>query len=739
MKKSRVFRLNKSFNYFILLVMLALLGAACGGGGTTGGSTPPIGDLSGTWQVTGTESSPTQACDGASINMVATIVQSGSNLTSNGSDGSVLSGTISGNTVSMSGTYPEGGGTTVVSSATVTVAADCNSFSGSDVWSWTDGTFSCSGTSVFNGVRLSGSGCGTTIPAAPQNIQAASADSQVTVSWNSVSGTTSYNIYWNTSGGVTTADNQIAGATSPYVHASLTNGTAYYYIVTAVNSAGESVPSSEVSATPQVPVGLPAAPQNVQAASGNTQVTVSWNPVSGATLYNIYWNTTGGVTTSDNQITGVTSPYVHTGRANGTTYYYIVTAVNSLGESVPSSEVSVMSGGSSGALDTTFGTTGMVTTDLGADDSGQAVAVDSTNKIIVAGQFRIAASGDFALVRYNTDGTLDNTFGASGKVITNLGADDRGRAAVIDSNGKILVGGDSLVTASDFAVARYNSNGTLDTSFNSNGFVTTDFNNTAEPAMDITIDLNGKIVAAGFAHNGTNYDFAVVRYNSDGSLDTSFNTNGMVTTDLGGDDRISGVATYPNGNVIVVGRTGSASDYDFAIVRYNNDGTLDTTFGTNGVIIIDLGGTNDRAREITFDLNGKIVIVGRSNGTGSNDFVVMRFNDDGSPDTTFGTNGMVITNIGGNDRGRAVVIDSSDRIIVLGTSNSQGGNDFAVIRYNIDGSLDTTFDTNGIAYIDFGGDDRGADIVLDSNGMIIVGGRSDTGSGNDFAAARLLP
>ncbi len=397
------------------------------------------------------------------------------------------------------------------------------------------------------------------------------------------------------------------------------------------------------------------------------------------------------------------------------------------------------SGSSSGMLDTTFGTGGKVTTDLGGDDIGRAVAVDSNDKIIVAGEFNSGGSGDFALVRYNIDGNLDNLFGNSGMVITDIGADDRGRAVVIDSNGMIIIGGDSLVAASDFAVARYNNIGVLDALFNGVGFVTTDFDNRAEPAMDVIIDLNGKIVTAGFAHNGTDYDFGIVRYNSDGSLDTSFNTNGMVTTDLGGDDRISGVGIDSNSKIVVVGRSGSISDYDFAVVRYNGDGTIDTSFGVNGVVIIDLGGTDDRGREITFDSSGRIVIVGRSNGAGNNDFVVMRFNNDGSPDTTFGANGVVITDIGGNDRGRAVVIDSNGRIIVLGTSDSQGDNDFTVLRYNSDGSLDTTFDTNGIVAIDFGGDERGVDIALDSIGMIIVAGRSDTGSGNDFSVARLLP
>lgn len=396
----------------------------------------------------------------------------------------------------------------------------------------------------------------------------------------------------------------------------------------------------------------------------------------------------------------------------------------------------------SDALDPTFGTSGKVTTNIGSDDIGQnfSVAVDSTNKVVVAGEFVSGGTSDFAVLRYNNTGTLDSTFGSSGIVITDLGANDHGRSVVIDSSGKIVVGGDSLVTASDFAVARYNGNGTLDSSFNGNGFVTTDFANRAEPAMAITTGIDGKLVAAGFAHNGTDYDFGVVRYNSNGSLDTTFNSTGMVTTNVGGDDRISGVTSYPNGDVIVVGRTGSASYYNIAIVRYNNDGSVDSSFGNSGMVTLDLGGTDDRGREIILDSNGKIVIVGRSNSADINDVVVMRFNDNGSPDTTFGINGIVITDIGGNnDRGRAIALDSSDRIIVLGTSDSQGDNDFSVLRYNNDGSLDTTFGVGGIVAIDFGGNDNGNDVALDSDGMIIVCGRSVIGSSHKIAVARLLP
>jgi len=180
-----------------------------------------------------------------------------------------------------------------------------------------------------------------TPPTAPTGVSASGGNEQVTISWPAVTGAASYNIYWSTSTGVTTATGtRIAGASSPFVHTGRTANTAYFYVVTAVNSAGESTASSEVSATTNPPpVAVPAAPTGVVATGGTKAVTISWNAVSGATSYNVYWSTTLGVTVANGtKIAGVTSPFTHTGRADGTAYFYIVTAVNSAGESIASAQ-----------------------------------------------------------------------------------------------------------------------------------------------------------------------------------------------------------------------------------------------------------------------------------------------------------------------------------------------------------------------------------------------------------------
>ncbi len=180
-------------------------------------------------------------------------------------------------------------------------------------------------------------------PEQPSNVVAEAGDGEVSVSWDSVPGATSYNIYWDTSPDVTTTSNGSSiNVTSPFVHDGLANGATYYYVVTAVNSYGEGLTSSEVDATPQAFGSPPLSPDNVSAAAGDAEVAVSWDPSVDATSYNIYWSIVSPVTEAvyDGVFSDVTSPHDHPSLTNGTTYYYVVTAINGYGESAISAEVS---------------------------------------------------------------------------------------------------------------------------------------------------------------------------------------------------------------------------------------------------------------------------------------------------------------------------------------------------------------------------------------------------------------
>ncbi|MFN6462359.1 MAG: DUF4347 domain-containing protein [Nostoc sp. DedVER02] len=321
--------------------------------------------------------------------------------------------------------------------------------------------------------------------------------------------------------------------------------------------------------------------------------------------------------------------------------------------------------------DPTFSGDGKVFTDLGfiAIDIGRSVALQSDGKIIVAGD----SNADFALVRYNTDGSLDTTFSSDGKVTTGFGllTTDIGYSLAVQPDGKILVAG---TDGTDFALARYNSDGSLDTTFSGDGKVTTDLGLLAvDVAYSTAVQADGKIVVAGVS----NGDFALVRYNSNGSLDTTFSSDGKVSTDFGllTIDSIYSLAVQADGKILVAGQ----SNGDFALARYNSDGSLDTTFSSDGKVTTDFGLLpNEIAYSLAVQADGKILVAGVSNS----DFALVRYNSDGSIDTTFDNDGKVSTDLGllTLDIAYGLVQQPDGKIIIAGTD----GTDFAVVRYLVD-------------------------------------------------------
>jgi uncharacterized delta-60 repeat protein len=241
--------------------------------------------------------------------------------------------------------------------------------------------------------------------------------------------------------------------------------------------------------------------------------------------------------------------------------------------------------------------------------------------------------GDFALARYNADGSLDTTFGTGGKVTTGFGAFsiDVAFGVALQPNGKIVVAGYTAASdvVADFAVARYNADGSLDTSFGTGGKVTTDFGG-FDLAPAVALQPDGKIVVAGWTEDifFAGADFAVARYNPDGRLDAGFGTGGKVTTSFGAFGCATGVALQPNGKIVVAGNTTDAvGGEDFALARYNANGGLDAGFGTGGKVTTDFGG-DDFANGVALQPDGKIVVAGATFLTTDYDFAVARYQGD---------------------------------------------------------------------------------------------------------------
>lgn len=381
-------------------------------------------------------------------------------------------------------------------------------------------------------------------------------------------------------------------------------------------------------------------------------------------------------------------------------------------------------------LDGTFGAGGKVATVL-AKGQGEAMAMQDDGKIVVAGRALGESSFDFAVLRYLADGSLDTSFGSGGVATADVsgGGNDEAYGVAVQDDGKIVVVGTSRVGATDdFAVARWHPDGTLDADFGTQGVLTTDIAGGPDGAQAVVIQpLDGSIVVAGNAANGSDNDFGVVRYLADGTLDSGFGNGGKVTTSIAGmTDLAQAVALTSDGLIVVVGRVapdgGAASD--FGLVRYLANGTPDPAFGNAGIVRTDFAsGSDDVANGVVVD-GSMIVVAGYSFGgaTGS-DFAIARYGPDGSLDSAFGNGGLVTTDFGmGEDYGYAVAIGPGGVVAVAGQAASTTIADLAVTRYSATGDLDTTLGLNGLVTVDFyGSGDLGRAVTFVGTSALAAG------------------
>ena len=414
-----------------------------------------------------------------------------------------------------------------------------------------------------------------------------------------------------------------------------------------------------------------------------------------------------------------------------------------------------------GDLDPTFGIGGMMTTDINrSTDIANAVAVQADGKLVVVGQtykHNDYSTEDFVVTRYNTDGTLDNTFGSGGRVRTDFpGLAAVPSAVVIQPDGKIVVAGGAFplfTFLGNFELVRYNPNGSLDRSFGNGGIVTTTFPE-GSYAFAVALQADGKIVAAGTVFvdfipgESSNTDFALARYNPDGTPDATFGSGGQVSTDFFGleDDAFS-ILIQLDGKIVAVGSANNpATYYDFAAVRYLSNGTIDTTFGVAGKVSTDFGVAGfDRAQSAALQPDGRVVAAGFaiSQNGGVQNFAVARFTSNGVLDTTFSGDGRTQIDFGSCCQSAyEVLLQSNGKIVTVGYANTESSDsDFLLARLNPRGSLDATFGVGGKVRTSFGDLNGGASgAVLQSDGKIVAVGFQATFSNQwtNFALARYL-
>ncbi len=391
-----------------------------------------------------------------------------------------------------------------------------------------------------------------------------------------------------------------------------------------------------------------------------------------------------------------------------------------------------------------FDSDGIVTTPIGSSgDTGRSVVVQTDGKIIVAGYAYNGTDYDFALVRYNADGSLDTSFDDDGIVITPIGpGNDYAYSVALQADGKILVAGSSSSNGynDDFALVRYDEHGSLDPNFGNGGIVTTPIGTSHDVGYCVSVQADNKILVAGYALYDMNADFALVRYNANGSLDADFDGDGVVTTAVGtAADVATSVLPQDDGKILVAGRSSVGGTFDFAVVRYNANGSLDTSFDGDGKVTTSVCTGSDQGYGMSVQRDGKILVAGYSTGSMFADFAVVRYDSSGTLDADFDGDGIVTTGIGArHDYGHGVAIQADGMILVTGSSwMGTGSDDFALVRYEPDGSLDVGFDGDGIATTPIGaGKDISFGVAVQPDGKILVAGFSDNGTNDDFALVR---
>jgi uncharacterized delta-60 repeat protein len=342
-------------------------------------------------------------------------------------------------------------------------------------------------------------------------------------------------------------------------------------------------------------------------------------------------------------------------------------------------------------------------------------------------------------------GDLDLTFGSTGYCVTPIGSgEDTGEAVVIQSDGKIIVAGSAYTgTDSDFAATRYNTDGSLDTTFNGDGILTTDFATGPDHAYDAALQTDGKLILAGQAYSAVPY-LAITRYDTAGDLDPDFGVDGRVMLSFGTTDAVgTAVSLQSDNKIVVAGYVQIGSDYDIAVARFLSNGEPDPAFSGDGQTTTSIGEGWERAYDLAIQSDGKIVVVGEdrsSEGSSAPSYAILRYNTDGSLDTSFGDGGIALTSAGDESIAYGAALQGDGKIVVVGQITQAGYDYFGIARYKSDGTPDIPgFGDTGYVMISPGYGGYASDVVIQPDNMIVAAGRGDfDGSGYyDFTLMRL--
>ncbi|MEX2140431.1 MAG: autotransporter-associated beta strand repeat-containing protein [Pirellulales bacterium] len=396
-----------------------------------------------------------------------------------------------------------------------------------------------------------------------------------------------------------------------------------------------------------------------------------------------------------------------------------------------------------GDLDTTFGVGGVALTDFGSlDDEATAVAVQPDGKLVVVGYATNDGNSDFAIARYNLNGSLDTSFSGDGLQTTDFGFPlDQAADVAIQPDGKIVVVGRNSNSANaNFTVARYLANGQLDNSFNEVGKISTDFDGAEDNALSVALQFHAdewKIIAAGSAMVADEFRVALARYRSNGTLDTSFGNGGIQHTNVGpGHDSGRSVAVLPDGGILVGGRAGSFDGGDFALVKYDSNGQQQWVRTASM-------GINDDALGMSLQTDDsalKVVLAGRTHNGVNSDIAVARFDiATETLDATFGNGGTKLIDLGGNEQAKGLTVQTDGKIVLTGSTSSDGGKTI-IVRLEPDGALDATFSGNGVAETALGiGGSSANDVAITPDGKIVAVGVATISADNTaFAVVRYI-